>query len=281
MFLPKCSKSDFGKMLTNSLFVYETAVDLYLKERAEKLEAFPFLSKIINVWEEGREVSMQELHEAMEGITSKEEMVIAMRLLIKRNLELKKENLELEKQASKDFLTGLDNRNALNEKLPAMISRLERQKPPGKMAVFMIDIDHFKKVNDTLGHHMGDIALKKMAEILKKSLRKYDIVARYGGEEFVMAVEANKENAMNIAEKLRYETEKELKKCMKENCKNEKQEKLADEMAGTISIGISFYDAEKAPEIKPDELIRQADKMLYEAKKTRNSWEYYKANDNV
>jgi diguanylate cyclase (GGDEF)-like protein len=268
-------KSGFETTLNNGLFVYEVVTTL---RATEKSEMSPDISQAIDdiskAWERGEEVSMRELDKVLDEADSKEELVPIIRNLVMQNLKLKETSL-------KDPLTQLDNRRALEEKLTATMSRLRRQKPPGKLAVFMIDGDRFKNINDTLGHSIGDVALREMAQIMKNSLRGEDILARYGGEEFVAAIETNEENAEKVAEKLRVAVEENLKNWMKIHCENEDQKKLVDGIAGTISIGISFYDAEKNPGMSMKELIDQADMGLYEAKKTRNTWVVCKPKENA
>lgn len=261
--------------LTSGFFVYEVASVLHPLETPQtSVGVQQTIMDIVDSLKRGEKISMDELGKALAEVNSKEELVPVVRSLVNEVLILQEVSL-------KDPLTNLDNRRALDEKLPAMMSRLERQKPPGKMAVFMIDVDHFKKVNDTLGHPMGDIALYKIAQLLKGGVRDYDIVARYGGEEFVVAVETDEENAVKVAETLRMAVEKNLKKLMKENCKNKEQEKLVDSMAGTISIGISFYNAEKGVRISYSDLIAEADHLLYKAKRTRNIWMAYEPDEEV
>ena len=258
-----------GKMLTSGLFVYEVAkLHPATIENEISPDILQTIDDIQKTWGRGEKISLTRLDEALEQADSKEELVYVIRKLVSANLKL-------QEMSSKDPLTNLDNRRALEEKLPAIMNRLKRQEPPGKLAVFMIDADHFKKINDTFGHPMGDFALKTIAGIIKENVRSYDIVARYGGEEFMVVAEANEKNAMNMAELLRTEIERSLKYEMKGHYENEKQRKLVDKMAGTVSIGLSFYDASKKEDITSEKLIDQADIALYEAKKTRNTCSVY------
>jgi len=106
------------------------------------------------------------------------------------------------KLALTDHLTGLPNRRAYEEQLRAELSRLERHQIP--FAVLVVDIDHFKQINDKMGHLIGDRALKLVAKVLRKVLRASDFLARYGGEEFVVLLaESEAQGAMKTAEKLR------------------------------------------------------------------------------
>ena len=95
---------------------------------------------------------------------------------------------QLKEQAIRDGLTGLFNRRYFEETLPAEITKAERAGT--SLAIVLMDIDHFKKVNDTYGHLAGDLALKEFAKLLQTSIRKSDIACRYGGEEFIIAMPA-------------------------------------------------------------------------------------------
>lgn len=99
-------------------------------------------------------------------------------------------------------MTGLFNREKFEEHLDYMIVHSFRNEK--KIALVMLDIDFFKKVNDTFGHLVGDATLKKIATLLKENLRKNDICARWGGEEFMIALEVDSlESAVEITQKMR------------------------------------------------------------------------------
>jgi len=101
-----------------------------------------------------------------------------------------------------DALTGLNNRFAYDERLTQELARWQRYQAP--LSLLLCDIDHFKKVNDTLGHHAGDEVLKSVADLLASALRKADFIARYGGEEFVVLLSGvAPDRAAMVAEKLR------------------------------------------------------------------------------
>jgi diguanylate cyclase (GGDEF)-like protein/PAS domain S-box-containing protein len=159
---------------------------------------------------------------------------------------LASQNRQLESMISTDYLTGLFNRRALFEKLDYEMRRSNRSNSP--LSVIMLDIDHFKKVNDTYGHLVGDVILKQLAEIFRNSVRNTDIVARYGGEEFVIVAPAcTCEDARKMAEKIR--------------------EKIQDfgfetGIKATVSGGAAQYAGQGI-----DALIEEADKCLYSAKK--------------
>jgi diguanylate cyclase (GGDEF)-like protein len=113
-------------------------------------------------------------------------------------------------EANIDSLTGISNRYSFNE----FVNKLSRQSAKESYAIVMIDMDHFKKINDTLGHLEGDNALKDMAAIIKGCIRRSDFAARYGGDEFVLAtrVENNIEKLMErIQQAITIQNEKKIR----------------------------------------------------------------------
>lgn len=127
-----------------------------------------------------------------------------LRVIILRDItENKAQRRELEHQALHDALTGLPNRVLLNDRLDHAMKTAHRAGEP--MALLLIDLDDFKDVNDTLGHHVGDLLLVEIAERLKKPLRDSDTVARLGGDEFAVLLPAatDMERAVEIAHRLR------------------------------------------------------------------------------
>jgi diguanylate cyclase len=119
-----------------------------------------------------------------------------------KQAELMEMNAVLVELSFTDKLTGLKNRRYLQEKLEEQIAEYHRGRVPFSLCI--LDIDHFKKVNDTYGHQMGDYVLEKLASILKSQSRKEDIVARYGGEEFILLLpNIDTLESRSIAENLR------------------------------------------------------------------------------
>lgn len=148
----------------------------------------------------------------------------------------------LEVLSSTDALTQLKNRRAMEQTLQEEWSFALRHELP--LSLLMMDLDHFKRVNDTLGHAAGDEALKKLGEILRRSDRTNDTAARYGGEEFIVVLpNTTTHGALLLAERLRKET--------------------ASQLVTTVSIGVATLDPEMK---KPFDLIAAADKALYQAK---------------
>jgi diguanylate cyclase (GGDEF)-like protein len=118
------------------------------------------------------------------------------------NVELLRKEVFLEKQAITDALTGLYNRRYLYERLGSELRRAQRYNRP--LSVILVDLDHFKGVNDEYGHQHGDVVLARFGRLLVESLREPDVPCRYGGEEFaVILPETGPEQAMAVAEKLR------------------------------------------------------------------------------
>jgi diguanylate cyclase (GGDEF)-like protein len=151
-----------------------------------------------------------------------------------------------------DGLTGLLNHRTFMEKLAEEFNRLDREPQP--FSLLLLDIDHFKKINDTYGHPIGDVALKTVAGIVKKSVRNIDFVARYGGEEFVVGmVSADSKDADQTAERIRKSVENTLITSGKHAFKC------------TLSIGVATL---KPGREKKEDLLGRADIALYHAKRT-------------
>ncbi|MFC1733436.1 GGDEF domain-containing protein, partial [candidate division KSB1 bacterium] len=167
---------------------------------------------------------------------------------------------QLESLATTDGLTQLYNYRSFSIRLSEEIERSLRYKL--KFSLLMLDLDHFKNVNDTYGHLAGDLVLKKVAEEIKLSTRAIDFIARYGGEEFaVILIESDIEDALVIAGRIR---------------KNIESLKMTynDEIV-SITISIGGVEFRGSPRI-PQELIERADKALYKAKMNgRNRIETY------
>jgi len=158
---------------------------------------------------------------------------------------------KLRNQSIRDPLTGLFNRRYLEETLEQEISRSSRNKYP--FSVLVLDIDHFKKYNDTRGHDAGDALLVKFAQLVKNTTRKEDIACRYGGEEFVVVLPmTNIEMAQIVANKICEAT----RKMTIANGKD-----IFDGV--TVSIGVSSYPSQAETR---EDLITKADAALYKAK---------------
>jgi diguanylate cyclase (GGDEF)-like protein len=158
---------------------------------------------------------------------------------------------EIHRLVTTDGLTGLPNRRAFEEALQREFSRASRYKRP--LSLLMIDVDFFKRVNDTLGHLAGDAALRQVGALLRGNLRRDDLAARLGGEEFaVLLPEIDRAGAVVAAEKLRRLVE------ARPVVFEERRWPL------TISLGIACRGVTDTEAI---EIVRRADDMLYAAKR--------------
>lgn len=170
--------------------------------------------------------------------------------------ELRMKNRQLEELLHKvnymaitDALTGLFNRRRFHDVLISEYERAKRYNTP--FSLVMVDIDHFKRVNDTFGHSVGDGVLKEVSAILKRSIREIDTASRYGGEEFILILPNTvKGNALVVAERMRMSIEQHTFHEIDRNI--------------TVSIGISGMPDEKAE--SDEKLVRCADFALYRAK---------------
>jgi len=160
---------------------------------------------------------------------------------------LRKNREELERLSTTDSLTGLGNRRHLMTLLAGEVERAKRAIRP--FSILMLDVDHFKKYNDTHGHQAGDDVLARVGMVLRDSIRPYDGAARYGGEEFlIMLSGASLDHGRECAERIRAQVR-------------------AQELAGgpvTVSIGVAEYPAHGDT---ADAVVGQADAALYKAKR--------------
>jgi diguanylate cyclase (GGDEF)-like protein/PAS domain S-box-containing protein len=172
-----------------------------------------------------------------------------------RHIELALANLHLREtlrtQSIRDPLTGLFNRRYMEESLALEVARAARNRQP--LTIIMLDVDHFKAVNDTFGHEAGDVLLRELGQLVQTHIRAGDIACRYGGEEFTLIVpNTSLETAVQRAEQLR-----------------ELAGQLSAEYQGrllrpvTISFGIAIFPAHGSSE---EALLRAADAALYRAK---------------
>ncbi len=149
-------------------------------------------------------------------------------------------------EATVDGLTGVWNRRYLRNQLEQCT-----QRPESVQSIIMVDVDHFKQVNDTHGHQVGDQVLVDLAQVLQDSCRLEDSVARYGGEEFCLILQADLETARTVGERIR--------------------EKVEASSLGGLKVTLSAGVAEFRPEQTVSEWLEEADQALYQAKmKGRN-----------
>jgi len=167
--------------------------------------------------------------------------------------ELEEAQKQLKEQANRDYLTGLYNRRYFNEVAQDLIYISKREKKD--FSVIMLDIDKFKKINDTYGHIVGDNVIKTLANTIIETVRKSDIVSRYGGEEFAMLLPfTNKQGARTIAEKIR---------------KKVANKKIISHDGKIIQFTVSLGVASILPTDKNiEEALNRADEALYNAKES-------------
>jgi diguanylate cyclase (GGDEF)-like protein len=170
--------------------------------------------------------------------------------LEERNKELADLNYRLSELSVTDSLTGLYNRRYLQERLSQEVDRSVRLGQP--LTIIMADLDHFKRINDELGHQQGDEALVRFAGWFRAGVRRVDTVGRYGGEEFLaLLVNCNGEDGKRVANKIRINTWK------------LSAAHPFDVMGGfTVSMGV----AQLGPGQDPVTLVARADRALYQAK---------------
>ncbi|MGE3313794.1 MAG: diguanylate cyclase [Planctomycetaceae bacterium] len=186
-------------------------------------------------------------------IKLQEELARDKERIDKMTAELAIANRRLELDALTDVLTGLPNRRYLVERLSHDWAMARRSGQP--LTCMVLDIDHFKRINDTFGHDVGDRVLERVAEILKTCIRGTDVVCRYGGEEFVVVgADSDLESSMKCAERLRHAVETEATAAFPQL-----------ERPITVSIGVALRnESTRTPEM----LLKAADEALYMAKQS-------------
>ena len=189
----------------------------------------------------------------------------------KRVIELQRELMStreaLREQATTDALTKLWNRTAILEHLDGELARADREERP--VGVILVDLDHFKNINDTFGHYTGDLALQEASQRMRRSVRNYDSVGRYGGEEFLILVPGcDEKSTLAQAERLR----------------SFLAEASVNVPGGEVNLTASFGCTSALPgSMQTSEtLIRRADEALYLAKRRgRNRVEFLSIADDA
>jgi diguanylate cyclase (GGDEF)-like protein len=194
------------------------------------------------------------LRVAQESESRYQELEQRMMSLQRENLDLIVRNRTLSEVSSKDSLTGLYARWFVIEKLDSELNRALRHGSP--MSILLLDVDHFKRINDTFGHAAGDQVLQAIGKLLRDSCRVYDVPGRYGGEEFcVVLPETKPGNTSVVAERIRSRLESTQLPCG------------STSITVTASIGIAGMDTPAESEVlSPAGLIDRADRALYTAK---------------
>ncbi len=183
-------------------------------------------------------------------------LLIVLIYLMLRQLRIKLDYARdlLDRMSKTDILTEISNRRHLMERFN---NELERAKRAGNsLCCIMMDVDHFKAINDTFGHLKGDDVLRELAKILKDSIRTYDVVGRYGGEEFMIILpDTNLENAAKLAERIRQKVESDLGN----------KSNLSASNSVTISLGLTGM---RDDDTSFETIIKRADEALYRAKES-------------
>ena len=175
--------------------------------------------------------------------------------------EMEALNRRLEDLSVRDALTGLYNRRYFQDRLTNEHARSTRHSRP--VALMMLDIDHFKRVNDTYGHQTGDDVLRAVSQLLINQTRTIDVVARYGGEEFAALLpETPFDGALLLAERLREHVA--LLQLKPRGQDDPNASVPPGPLQVTISVGLAMLDREVMP--TPDQLVATADAALYAAK---------------
>src|SRR5271168_4141566 len=223
----------------------------------------PYVYVILLTGKDGRQNMLDAMQAGADDFLAKpfDELELKARLLVgKRILDLQEELVSARESmrhaATHDSLTGLMNRGEIVAMLERELERARREHHP--LSVILGDIDHFKSVNDTLGHLFGDEALREVGRRLRSQLRIYDGVGRYGGEEFLLVLpNCDLPNAMLRADELREMISRAPVLCS------------GEERLITMSMGVAVSASDRKNEVEV--LLKEADLGLYEAKeKGRN-----------
>ena len=256
------------------VFCHQKLCDIYentnqFQKALEHYKQFHELQSTVSGKDMARKITLLKAEYQMEFAQIESESYRLQNLELQHEIEERKRiEALLENLAIRDSLTNLFNRRQFSILAAAEFERSIRHKRP--LCVMLLDIDHFKQVNDRYGHQMGDQVLVSCAKIVQSTLRdSSDILGRYGGEEFIAILsETNTTQAIVVAERLR--------KFIGEIYYGDDK----GSFSVTVSIGISEFSGIRAevPNLTLNEVIHQADQALYAAKKAgRNRVEQYKA----
>ncbi len=246
---------------TREVFASRQKFDAEIEEQARDMESsardatdLNKLKKLVQERVDTIRERMDEYHDVEQELVRKteqrmSELVDRLRKMEEETDELRNQVQEERRQAFTDALTGLPNRFAYEERLEQEYARWQRYHSP--LSVMIVDVDHFKRINDTYGHQAGDKALRIIARELAMAIRKTDFIGRYGGEEIVILMpETPADAALIAADKLRQRIEK---------CGFHFRDK---KVTITVSCGLSEYREGDTP----DDAFERADQALYAAK---------------
>jgi diguanylate cyclase (GGDEF)-like protein len=241
-----CSRLKASPLTRDIPVIFLSALnEVFDKVRAFKCGGVDFISKPFQVEEVLARVNTHlTIRAQQQALASQNEELRKMNEVI----SLQAQQLEL--LATRDTLTDIPNRRHFLERLALEEGRFTRSSCT--FALILLDIDHFKMVNDTHGHACGDLVLQSVARTLERFLRAQDLVARWGGEEFICLLpETGRDGALRVAEKLRHEVEN-----LEHRCGDRR-------VQVSITLGISLYDGSCSSQ----ECINRADDALYAGKR--------------
>ncbi len=235
----------FNQLIENISHHHELEVDYYSID-TWKGYTIGVPEEVSALYRDGAEILLEMLINQISN-GNKTHFVVTLRDITER----KKREETLKYEASHDLLTGMHNRRYFLNRAEQEIKRAKRFNR--SLLIMMLDIDHFKAVNDTYGHAAGDEVIKYVSKTIMNTIRSIDIVARWGGEEFIVLLpETELTNGIVIAEKIR-------KKVLANSITHENQTILV-----TISIGVT----NSTDDCSADDFIKRADQALYHAKET-------------
>ncbi|WP_263833936.1 sensor domain-containing diguanylate cyclase [Sulfurospirillum oryzae] len=210
----------------------------------------PFINPVVSLIDTFQKIAETKNYATSVKLAQNDEFGVLYEHFNSMLVEIKERDERLLHLASTDSLTGLSNRHYAMEMMHTLVAKALRHK--GFLSVIMLDIDHFKMINDTYGHIAGDEVLRVIAKLIVECAREYDVVARVGGEEFLIVCDGCDQHALSvIAERIRSRVE---------------ATKIYYETAlisVTISVG-GYVHVPTSNNIEP--LLKIADDALYEAK---------------
>ncbi len=232
-------------VMTESTGDYHAKIENYQKKLSETEDIGELNNVLHNILEDTKNVGFSVQKSRSEFEESQKKANEAEQKIMKLTAELN----HIHEVAHEDYLTGTLNRRGMDEALEREFNRADRYQTA--LSIAMMDIDHFKKLNDKLGHKKGDEALTHFAKVVKNVKRTTDVLARYGGEEFIIVLPAtNQEDAISVITRVQRELTKNFFMANDER------------VLITFSAGV----AERLPGERPEDIVPRADAALYKAK---------------